>query len=259
MVEKLKELARRYPRFGYRRLHQMLVREGSGGRVNLKRVRRLCVLAGLKLPSRRKRKRRGKGVKSPVVAEHPNHVWAYDFVFDWCENGRQLKFLTVEDEFTRECLAIEVDHRMGAGRVCSVLLGLMKERGVPGYVRSDNGPEFVAKALKRMLAVKGVACTHIDPGSPWQNGRNERFNGIFRDECLNMETFHHRDHARALSGLFRRYYNQERPHSSLGYRTPGEFALRHPMGAAVCVVSDSKVPQPAAPMGCRSVCDTLSL
>jgi len=259
MAEKLKELARRYPRFGYRRLHQMLLREAPAGRVNVKRVRRLCVLAGLKLPTRRRRKRGGKGIKPPVVAEYRNHVWAYDFVFDWCENGRQLKFLTVEDEFTRESLAIEVDYRMGASRVCSVLLWLMEQRGVPGYVRSDNGPEFVAKALSRMLAVKGVACRHIDPGSPWQNGRNERFNGIFRDECLNMETFHHRDHARAVSRLFWRYYNQERPHSSLGWRTPVEFSRRHPMGAAGCVVSDLNIPEPAAPMGCRNVNDSLPL
>ena len=222
-------------------------------KVNVKRVRRLCVVLGLKLPVRRKKKRRGKGLKMPVLAEYPNHVWAYDFVFDWSEGGRQLKFLTVEDEFTRECLAIEVDHRMGAREVCQVLLRLMQERGVPEFVRSDNGPEFIARSLIRMLAVKGVSCRHIDPGSPWQNGKNERFNGTFRDECTNMETFHHRDHARAVSRLFVRYYNQERPHSSLGWRTPAEFSRRPPMAAAGSVVSGSKVPSPAAAMGGRPV------
>jgi putative transposase len=247
----LTELARKYPRFGYRRLHQMLLRKKV--KVNVKRVRRLCVVMGLKLPKRRKKKRRGKGLKMPVLAEYPNHVWAYDFVFDWSANGRQLKFLTVEDEFTRECLAIEVDHRMGAREVCQVLLRLMRERGVPEFVRSDNGPEFVARSLTRMLAVKGVVCRHIDPGSPWQNGKNERFNGIFRDECANMETFHHRDHARAVCRLFVRYYNQERPHSSLGWRTPAEFSRRPPMAAAGSVVSGSKAPSPAAAMGGRPV------
>ena len=107
----------------------------------------------------------------------------------------------------------------------------------------------MARSLRRMLAVKGVACKHIDPGSPWQNGRNERFNGIFRDECSDMETFHHRYHARSLCRLFQKYYNWERPHSSLGYQTPEEFARRHPMGAAGCVVVNSRVPAPAAPMG----------
>ena len=257
MIDTLQQLARQHPRFGYRRLHQMLLRHaraaGRPRRINAKRVQRLCALAGLALPRRRRQKRRGMGVQFPVVAVHPHHVWAYDFVFDWCANGRQLKFLTVVDEFTRECLTIEVDHRMGARQVCGVLARLLRQRGVPAFVRSDNGPEFIAQCVARMLAVKGVACKHIDPGSPWQNGKNERFNGTFRDECANMETFHHRDHARAIAELFRRYYNTQRPHSSLGYQTPQEFARRHPPAAAGSVVSDSNVPSPAAAGGCRNV------
>jgi putative transposase len=257
VIDKLKELARRYPRFGYRRLHQMLRRqyaeEGWAPAVNVNRVRRLCKVAGLCLPRRQRRKRRGQGVKTSVIAEYPNYVWAYDFVFDWCENGRQLKFLTVVDEYTREGLAIEVDHRMAARQVWQVLQRVMAQRGVPAFVRSDNGPEFVAKYLTRMLAARGVACQHIEPGSPWQNGKNERFNGIFRDECANMETFHHRDHARALAKLFLRYYNQERPHWALDYQTPVEFARRHPPLGAGHVVSDSKVPSPAPNGGCRNV------
>jgi len=249
LIEELKELARAYPRFGYRRLHQMLRRKGR--KVNVKRVRRLCVKAGLKLPTRKRRKRGGKGIRMPVTAAYPNHVWAYDFVFDWCANGRQLKILTLTDEFTRECLAIEVEHRMGARQVCEMLARVMAQRGVPQFIRSDNGPEFIARALLRMLAVKGVACRHIDPGSPWQNGKCERFNGIFRDECANMETFHHRDHTRAVCRLFMRYYNHQRPHSSLGYLTPVEFSQRQPMAAAGGVVSESNVPSPAAAMGCR--------
>jgi putative transposase len=257
MIDTLRVLARKYPRFGYRRLHQMLLRQrrarGQTPRINVKRVQRLCRLAGLKLPSRKRRKRRGSGVQFPVLAAYPNHVWAYDFVFDWCENGRQLKFLTVVDEFTRQCLAIEVDHRMGARQVCAILQRLMRLHGAPAFVRSDNGPEFIAKSLARMLAVKGVACKHIDPGSPWQNGKNERFNGIFRDECANMETFHHRDHARAIAELFRRYYNTQRPHSSLSYQTPQEFARRHPPLGAGSMVSGSHVPSPAPNGGCRKV------
>jgi putative transposase len=254
VIAKLKKLARRYPKFGYRRLYRTLRRQHpEEGPINVKRVQRLCRLAGLNLPKRRRRKRHGQGVKSPVVAEYPNHVWAYDFVFDWCANGRQLKFLTLIDEYTRECLEIAVDHRMAARQVWPVLERVMAQRGVPQFIRSDNGPEFVAQYLTRMLTLKGVTCRHIDPGSPWQNGRNERFNGTFRDECANMETFHHRDHARALSQLFRRYYNTERPHSSLGYQTPTEFARRHPPVGAGSVDSCSNVPSPAPTGGCRNV------
>ena len=221
---RLKELARERPRFGYRRLHQMLRREGH--EVNVKRVRRLCVLHGLKLSRKVRRKRRGQGVGVPPRAEYPNHVWAYDFVHDVCENGRKLKVLTIEDEFTRRCLAIEVEHRMTAGFVGRTLLKLFGELGAPTFVRSDNGPEFIAKCLMRMLKIQGVECRHIEPGSPWQNGHLERFNGSYRDECANLETFHNRDHARALSRLYMRDYNERRPHSSLGYLTPAEFARK---------------------------------
>ena len=239
LSERLLELARRHPRSGYRMLHQLLLREAARRslfeKINVKRVRRLCVKLGLKLPAKRRRKRRGIGVGTPVRAEHPNHVWAYDFVFDRCENGRQLKILTVVDEFTRECLAVAVEHRMGARGVCDVLARLMAGRGVPKFVRSDNGPEFIARALMKLLAARGVSCRHIEPGSPWQNGRNERFNGTLRSECTEMETFYHQDQARAVCELFRRHYNTQRPHSSLGYQTPVEFARRHGLPAAGCV------------------------
>jgi len=229
LVSRVKELARERPRFGYRRLHQMLRREGH--RVNVKRVRRLCVLHGLKLSRKVRRKRRGQGNAMPCKAEYPNHVWAYDFVHDVCENGRKLKVLTVEDEFTRRCLAIEVEHRMPARFVAQTLLKLFAEHGTPTFVRSDNGPEFIAKCLMRTLQMKGVRCRHIDPGSPWQNGLNERFNGSYRDECANLETFHNRDHARALSRLYMKDYNERRPHSSLGYLTPGEFTKQQKKNA----------------------------
>jgi putative transposase len=221
LVARLKELAAERPRFGYRRLHQMLKREGH--QVNVKRVRRLCVKHGLKLSRKRRRKRRGEGVGVPPRAMWPNHVWAYDFVHDVCENGRKLKVLTVEDERTRRCLTIEVEHRMAARFVANTLLKLFDEHGTPMFVRSDNGPEFIAKHLMYVLKSRGVQCRHIEPGSPWQNGHLERFNGSYRDECANLETFHNRDHARALSRLYMKDYNERRPHSSLDYLTPREF------------------------------------
>ena len=230
MVKQLLQLAKEHPRFGSRRLHVMLKRNGH--KINLKRVRRLCLKHGLTLPRKRRRKRRGIGIGLPCKAEYPNQVWAYDFLEDRSETGRKLRILTVEDEFTRQCLAIEVEHRMNAAFVAKTLLRLFEEHGVPQFVRSDNGPacdelsrvEFIAKSLMRTLQSRSVACRHIDPGSPWQNGLCERFNGSYRDECANLETFHNVDHARVLSQSYRRYYNQERPHSSLEYQTPDEFA-----------------------------------
>ena len=244
----LLDLARRYPRYGYRLLHQKLQRElvkaGNKRKVNVKKVRRLCQVHGLTLLRKRRKKRRGIGVGVPCRAEYPNHVWAYDFVFDACANGRALKILTIEDEFTREGLEIAVEHRMGAKYVVRALRRLFGERGTPAFVRSDNGPEFIARALMEMLTECGVACRHIEPGSPWQNGKNERFNGTLRSECLDLETFAHRDQARAVCRLYRREYNTQRPHSSLGYLTPAEFAARHGPAAPAPV---SAAPRPALP------------
>ena len=222
LIEQLRTLAIRHPRYGYRRLHALLRR--SGRCVNVKRVRRLCLVHGLKLRRKKPRKRGGIGTLSPVRAECVNHVWAYDFVHDVCRDGRKLKLLTVEDEFTRQCLTIEVEYRMPASAVLATLLRLFGERGRPKFVRSDNGPEFIARQLTTRLASESIGVRHIDPGSPWQNGRNERFNGSLRDECLNLETFEHRDQARAICRLYGRHYNGERPHMALGYLTPDEFA-----------------------------------
>jgi putative transposase len=222
MIRRLKELAAEHPRYGCRRLRELLRREGRV--MNLKRVRRLCRENGLLLKQKRRRKRRGIGIGVPCLAEYPNHVWAYDFVEDRTETGRKLRVLTVADEFTRECVTVEVEYRMNSKFAAETLLRLFTEHGVPKFVRSDNGPEFIAKQLMRTLSGSGVEARHIEPGSPWQNGRNERFNGTLRDECLNLETFCNRDHARALIKLFRRQYNERRPHSSLEYQTPSEFA-----------------------------------
>lgn len=222
LVARMKELAKQHPRAGARQLRRLLKREGT--HVNLKRVRRLCRKHGLLLKRKRRRKRLGIGVGLPCRAERPDHVWAYDFVEDRTETGRKLRILTVVDEFTRRCVEVEVEHRMNAKFVARTLLKLFATRGTPTFVRSDNGPEFVAKFLMRVMRIHGVSARHIDPGSPWQNGIDERFNGTLRDECLNLETFHHRDHARAVVKLFKRHYNEERPHSSLGDAvTPNEF------------------------------------
>ncbi len=153
-------------------------------------------------------------------------MWSYDFVFDWCANGQQLKCLTVTDEWAREGLAIEVDGRIRSGRVIEVLSRLISERGTPLYLRSDNGPEFVSRALLKWIIDQGIETALIDPGKPWQNGALESFNGKFRDECLNMEWFRSRGEARILIEAWRKHFNEVRPHSSLGYLTPAEFAAK---------------------------------
>jgi putative transposase len=226
VVKRMIELARQHRRAGARQLRRLLKRQGMN--VNLKRVRRLCKLHGLLLKQRRRKKRLGLGVGMPCRAEHPNHVWAYDFMEDRTESGRKLRILTIVDEFTRRCIEVEIEHRMNARFVARTLLRLFALHGTPMFIRSDNGPEFIAKFLMRVMHIHGVEARHIDPGSPWQNGRNERFNGTLRDECLNLETFHHRDHARAIVKLFARHYNEHRPHSSLASQanwaiTPSEF------------------------------------
>lgn len=247
LTGRLRELAAVHPRYGCRRLCEMVRRDGRV--VNLKRVRRLCRKHGLLLKQKRRRKRRGIGIGVPCLAEHPNHVWAYDFVEDRTETGRKLRVLTVVDEFTRECVAVEVESRMNAKFVAQTLLRLFGERGVPKFVRSDNGPEFIAEALMHKLTQAGVTCRHIEPGSPWQNGTNERFNGTLRRECLDLETFAHVAQARALCRLYQREYNQRRPHSSLGHQTPAEFAARH--GPAAPAPS-SAAPRPGLPPQTRA-------
>jgi putative transposase len=222
LVAQLKALALSHPRYGCRLLCATLRR--SGVKVNLKRVRRLCREHGLLLKQKRRRKRLGIGAGIPCSAERPDHVWAYDFVEDRTETGRKLRILTILDEFTRECVGLEVEHRMNARFVADTLLRVFKERNVPQFIRSDNGSEFISRDLMVMLKRSGVTARHIDPGSPWQNGFNERLNGTLRNECLNLESFHNRDHARALIKLWGRGYNRERPHSSLGYQSPSEFA-----------------------------------
>jgi putative transposase len=193
-------------------------------KANHKRVHRLWKQIGLQCPIRRKRKRSQHSGSVPQEATHPNHDWTYDLVFDTTSDSRTLKFLTLVDEFTRECLAIKVERRLPAKAVIDVLEQVFAERGAPEFLRSDNGPEFVAKAIQRWLKQRQVQTQYIEPGSPWQNPYGESFNGKFRDECLNMEVFYSLAEATTIAETWRQSYNQERPHSSLGYRTPAEFA-----------------------------------
>ena len=157
-----------------------------------------------------------------MLAECPNHVWTYDFIFDALDNGRRLKVLTVEDEYTREGLAIKVDKSIKAKDVICTLADLFSGRGAPMYLRSDNGPEFIEKTLKRWLAQNGTDTIHIEPGKPWQNGFIESFNSKVRDEFLNMEVFYTLAEAQVKTEIWRQEYNWIRPHSSLEYQTPEE-------------------------------------
>jgi putative transposase len=230
-IARMKELSAQYPRCGYRRIRIYLGRDGH--RMSVGRAYRLWRAAGLQLPRRRPRKRVAPPRPRPQVPCGPNQVWSYDFVFDHCANGQQLKCLTVTDEFTKEGLAIEVDGRIRSPRVIDVLSRLVSARGAPAFLRSDNGPEFISKALLSWIAAQGIGTALIEPGKPWQNGVVESFNGKFRDECLNLEWFRSRAEAKVIIEAWRRHYNEVRPHSSLGYLTPNEFVARY-QNAATC-------------------------
>ena len=218
-------LAQQHPRYGYRRVWALLRKSGIA--VNAKRVYRVWCAEGLGIPKRRPRRRVRHHQVRPLFAERPNQVWAYDFVHDTCANGQQLKILTVVDEWSRECLAVEVEGRITAARVIRVVQRLIQEFGTPVYIRSDNGPEFVAQAVKTWLAEQGIQTAYIDGGKPWQNGTNESFNGKLRDECLNLEWFRHRREAQVVIEQWRRQYNEHRPHSSLGYQPPSQVRVQY--------------------------------
>jgi putative transposase len=221
----MRRLAQQYPRYGYRRIRIFLQREGFT--MSWQRAHRLWQIAGLQLPLRRPRRRVAASRPRPAPAYAPNSVWAYDFIFDACANGQQLKCLTVVDEFTRECLAIDVAGSIRSLRVIEVLSRLISERGAPAILRSDNGPEFVSNALLSWILESKIEVALIEPGKPWQNGTDESFNGRFRDECLSIEWFRSRREASVIIEAWRRHYNQVRPHSSLAYRTPVEFRYHH--------------------------------
>jgi transposase InsO family protein len=212
LTERIKKLVKKHGRYGYRRIAVMLRREGK--LVNTKRVHRIWKLERLQIPCRRPKRRR----------YGPNHVWSYDFVEDRTERGNKLRLLNVIDEFTRECLAIRVEPSMPAAKVIATLSWLFKLRGTPEHIRSDNGPEFIADALRDWLGKSGCATIYIEPGSPWENPYIESFNGKLRDECLNREIFANGAEARVIIENWRMEYNTQRPHSSLDNLTPVEFA-----------------------------------
>jgi putative transposase len=239
LVARMLELVRKHPRFGYRRVWALLRREGW--RVNRKRVYRLWRRQGLKVPRKQRKKRRlGSSANSCTrrPARYKDHVWAWDFLHDRTAGGGPLKWFTLVDEYTRECLALEVGRGMTAKAVSAVLAGVVRERGAPAHVRSDNGPEFIARVIRAWMSEAGLGTLYIAPGAPWENGYAESFNSKVRDELLNAEEFTSLLEARVLGSEWRRGYNHERPHGSLGYRTPAEFG-------ALCPRADSAKPPPS--------------
>lgn len=218
-------LSAQYPRYGYRRIQVFLERQGH--RMSADRTWRLWRQAGLQVPRKRPRKRVAMARPRPQAPLAAGQVWAYDFVFDSCANGQQLKCLTVIDEYTRESLAIDVAGSIRSARVVEVLSQLISVHGAPKILRSDNGPEFVSRALLRWAASQNLDMALIDPGKPWQNGTTESFNGKFRDECLNEHWFTSLAQARAVIAEWRRDYNEVRPHSSCGRIPPANFAANH--------------------------------
>lgn len=211
----------------------------DGFRVGRDRVHRLCRLHGLRVPKRTIKRRRLGTAENSVIrrrSERIDHVWTYDFVSDQTADGRRLKILTVEDEYTRESLTLEVARRITSHDVIDVLRELFAVRGVPTHIRSDNGPEFIAKRVRSWLDTNNVGPLYIEPGAPWQNGVCESFNGKLRDECLNVELFTSLAEARVVIEDFRLEYNHRRPHSSLGYETPASFAAscRSALAGADC-------------------------
>jgi putative transposase len=223
------ELATQYGRYGYRRITAML--RAVGWAVNVKRVERIWRLEGLKVPGKQPKKGRlwlNDGSCVRLRPERPNHVWSYDFVEDRTHNGRKFRMLNVIDEFTRECLAIRADRRLKSTDVIDVLSDLFILRGVPGYVRSDNGPEFIARAVREWIAAVGARTAFIEPGSPWENGYCESFNSKLRDELLDGELFYSLAEARIVIESWRQHYNTLRPHSSLGYRPPAPHTVLWP-------------------------------
>jgi len=223
------DLATRYGRYGYRRITALL--KDEGWRVNHKRVERIWRREGLRVPSRQPKRGRlwlNDGSCVRLRPEHRNHVWTYDFVYERTHDGRQLRLLTVLDEYTRESLAIKAGRRLSSRDVISTLAKLFIKKGVPEHIRSDNGPEFTAKAVRGWLERLGVKTLFIEPGSPWENGYIESFNGKLRDELLNGEIFYTVKEADVLVEMWRKEYNQVRPHSSLGYRPPAPEAATPP-------------------------------
>ena len=223
--QRVLDIATQYGRYGYRRVTELLKREGW--KINHKRVARIWREEGLKVPRRQPKRRRlwlNDGSCVRLRPTHRNHVWSYDFVEDRTHDGKRLRLLTMVDEYTRECLTIDVERRLRSDDVLYRLEQLFVERGLPDYIRSDNGPEFTAIAVREWLERLGVRTLFIEPGSPWENGYIESFNGKLRDELLNGEIFDTLVEAKVLIERWRQEYNRFRPHSSLGYKPPAPEA-----------------------------------
>ena len=244
MTADIVELARKYGRYGYRKIAELL-RTTAGWVVNDKRVERIWRCEGLKVPTRQPKRGRlwlNDGSCIRLRAERPNHVWSYDFVEDRTHEGRKYRMLNVIDEFTHECLAIRVERKLKAIDVIDVLSDLFILRGVPEHIRSDNGPEFVAKAVQDWIAAVGAKTAYIMPGSPWENGFIESFNARLRDELLDGEIFYSLNEATVVIESWRRHYNTLRPHGSLGYKPPAPEVFVPAMTARAALQ-----PRPAAP------------
>ena len=226
LTERIIELAREYGRYGYRRVTALLRMEGW--LVNRKRVQRIWRREGLKVPKKQPKRARlwlNDGSCIRLRAEHKDHVWSYDFVHHRTHEGRPYRLLTIVDEYTRECLAIDVERKLNSENVLERLGELFVHRGIPAHLRSDNGAEFTAVAVRDWLSRLGVGTLFIEPGSPWENGYVESFNGKLRDELLDGEIFYTLKEAKVLIERWRQQYNRVRPHSSLGYRPPAPEAL----------------------------------
>jgi putative transposase len=222
-------LAIQYGRYGYRRITALL--RNAGQVVNVKRVERIWRREGLKVPTKQPKRGRlwlNDGSCVRLRPEYPNHVWSYDFVEDRTHNGKKYRMLNVIDEFTRECITIRIARQLKSTDVIDVLSDLFILRGIPGHIRSDNGPEFVAEAVRNWITAVGAKTAYIMPGSPWENGYCECFNSKLRDELLNGEIFYTLEEARVIIERWRRHYNTVRPHSSLGYKPPAPEALLRP-------------------------------
>ncbi len=244
LLEKLRQIKGKHPRFGVRRVCWTL--KNAGESVNHKRVQRLWKQQGLAVIRRRKKQRLPRQQSDPPCrAEYPNHVWSCDFLEDALLSGRKYRLLSVLDEFTRQWLALRVGFSLGSKSVIAVLEPLFVEHGAPRFLRSDNGPEFIALELKAWLSSRGSGSLYIEPGKPWQNGHVESFGGKLRDECLDREAFVSLGEAEVCLERHRRWYNAERPHSSLGYQPPLSFkeAWREQR-------REASVPQPGAAGDC---------
>ena len=235
LVGQMVALASEYGRYGYRRITALLRQDGW--RVNHKRIERLWRREGLKVPQKQPKRGRlwlNDGSCLRLRPAYKDHVWAYDFVHARTHDGQPLRMLVMVDEYTRECLAIDVARRLTSDDVLERLAWSFATRGVPQFIRSDNGSEFTAQAVRDWLARVDVKTLYIEPGSPWENGYVESFNGKLRDELLNREIFYTLLEARVLIERWRRHYNRVRPHSALGYRPPAPEVIAFPALAAGC-------------------------